>query len=318
MAFSVSSLTNYVIQNEKLLLSISHFDGVTQQLILNEGNLRTDIKSSEKIGIISTDVVFQSDSSCAFNPSGTTSITQRDLVVGKVKVEEQFCVKDLEPKYTQKANRPGGSSDYLTFEEEIMGEKARIISEQIETALWQGDTASPTNNLSYFDGLIKQIDAASGSTIAINASGYLGTAAVSSAITASNVISIVNAAWKAIPASVKGKSDVRIFCGWDTFELCIAAYIALNLYHYDADRTPGVFIIPGTQYKLTAVHGLDGTNRLFSLRMSNIVLGTDLDGEETRFELWYSQDDRVMKFSTRFKMGVNIVFPTEVAQFLLK
>jgi hypothetical protein len=232
-----------------------------------------------------------------------------------MKVNENLCPKTLEAKYTQKALQAGSDYDAIPFEQEYTARKAGKIAEALETAIWQGDTASANEQLNKFDGLIKLANAASGSTVPANTTALMGTAITG--FTTSNITTAVNAMWRALPARVKGKSDVRIFCGWDVFELAIAAYISANLFHYDFDRTSGEFVIPGTQYRLTAVHGLDGTNRMFALRMSNLFLGTDLQGEEEEFKLWYSEDDDVVKFKARWKMGVNFAFPAEIVHFLL-
>ena len=317
MAFSVGTLNDYTRENVDKLVMASLFDAKTQDLIRSEGNVMTGVKSSETINIIATDAFFQSDSSCGFNASGTTNITQRVVTVGKIKVQQQFCLKDLEAKFTQNALRSGSSDTTLPFEQEITDEVAGKIAEQLETAIWQGNTASANANLNKFDGILKLLNAASGTVIQANASGFLGQAAVTGSITPSNVIAVSNAMWRAIPAKVKGKSDIRIFCGWDVFELLVSAYIALNLFAYTADRTSGEFIIPGTSYKLTAVHGLDGTGRLITVRMSNLTLGTDLQGEENTFESWFSQDDRVNKLHVAFKMGVNFALPAEIVNFII-
>ena len=318
MAFSVGTLAAYTKDNEDLLVVASVFDAKTQDLIRREGNIMTGVKSTSEINIMDTDAAFQADTSCGFNASGTTSITRRTVTVGAMKVNEQLCPKDLEAKYTQKLLQAGSDYDSIPFEAEYSQRKAAKIAAQLEVAIWQGDTNSADINLNKFDGLIKLINAASGSTVASNASGYIGTV-VTGAITTSNVVSVVNSMWRALPARVKGKSDVRIFCGWDVFETAIQAYITANLFHYDFDRTSGEFVIPGTQYKLTAVHGLDSTNRLFACRMSNIFLGVDLldEDKENRFKMWYSEDDDVVKFKARWKMGVNFAFPAEIVQFTL-
>lgn len=316
MGYTVSSLTNYTRQNADQLVMASHFDAKTQQLILAEGNVKTKVKSSETINIISTDAVFQSDSSCGFSASGTSTITQRTVTVGKIKVQQQFCDKDLEAKYTQEALKAGSSNGEFAFEAQITEEIASTIAEQLEKALWQGDTTSGDANLSRFDGLVKLINAASGSTVAANAAAYIGTP-VSGSITASNVDDIVDAMWLALPAKVQGKSDVRIFCGWDTYQKYVKALRDNNNFHYTGDTGNGEITVPGTQYKLTAVHGLDATNRLFALRMSNLHLGTDLEGEENDFKVWYSDDDMVTKLHVAFKMGINFAFPDEIVQFIL-
>ncbi len=76
-------------------------------------------------------------------------------------------------------------------------------------------------------------------------------------------------------------------------------------------------IIPGTNYKLTAVHGLDGTNRLFGMRMSNLFAGVDLENEEDKFEMMEDQFKDYLRFKAQFKYGVNVAFPDEVVSFKL-
>jgi len=319
MAYNVAALADYTRQNANELVMASHFDGKIQQLIMSEGNVMTKVKSSQTINILSNTPFFQSDSSCGFNASGTTTFTQRTVTVGPWKVQEQFCDKDLNAKYTQEALKAGSSNEDLPFEKQTTEEIAAGIAEALEVAIFQADTAGSAGSnglLNKFDGLLKLANAASGTIVQANASGYLGIAAVTG-ITSSNAVAIGNAMWKALPAKVKGKADVRILCGWDFFELTIAAYIALNLYHYDADRTSGEFLIPGTQYRLTATHGLDGTNRLLALRMSNLYMGVDLEGEENDFDIWYSKDDRVSKLHVAGKTGINFAFPGEIVNFIL-
>lgn len=139
-------------------------------------------------------------------------------------------------------------------------------------------------------------------------------------ITQSNVISIINNIWLSIPSDVKGNDDVRIFAGWDVYETYIAALIALNLYAYSATndaQKSGEFTIPGTQYVLTAVHGLDSTNRLYALRMSNMYLGSDLQHEEEKWELFWAKEADQMRFMVEWKTGVQVAFPAEIVQFTL-
>lgn len=315
MAYNVSALTDYTKENEALLVVSSLFDAKTQDLIRSEGNVLSGVKSSEKINIMDSDAVFQSDSSCGFTPSGTTSITQRTLTVGKIKVNEQLCPKDLEAKYTQKALQAGSDYDSVPFEADFTARKAGKIAEALETAIWQGDTDSANAQLNKFDGIIKLANAASGSTVKANVAAYMGTPITG--FTTSNITTAADACWRALPAGVKGKSDVRIFLGWDLYEMYVVALRAQNLFHHAADAGNGELTIPGTQYKLTAVHGLDGTNRMFATRMGNLFLGVDMAGEEEEFKLWFSEDDDVVKFKARFKMGVNFAFPAEIVDFKL-
>lgn len=320
MAYNVSALTDYTKENENLLVSKSLFSPRTAEIIQSEGNVLLDIKSSEKINIQDTNATFQTGGTCGFLSSGTTTFSQRTLTVGKVKVNESLCPKTLESKYTQKALKAGSRPEEIPFEQEYSELKAGVIAEQIEKAMWQGDTTHHDVNLNKWDGFIKLIDDA-GTATAANETAYIGGAALSS-ITTSNVKSAVNAMWLALPANVAGKEDVAIFCGWDVFNKFIVSYTDANLFAFapkgsEVSAANGVVIIPGTNYRLIAVHGLDNTNRMFAMRTSNMYLGSDLMNEEERFEIFFAKEADEIRFISEFKYGVQVAFPNEIVQFTL-
>lgn len=324
MAYDVSALTNYTIENVDVLVMRSLFQAKTMSLIQKEGNVMTGVKSSEKINILDTDAIFQTGGTCGFLSSGSTSVTQRTVTVGKIKINESLCPKALETKYTQKALAKGSRYESIPFEQEYTDLKSGTISDQLESAIWQGDTTSLNANLNKFDGLIKLIDAAA-AAVQANAAAYIAAGApiaVATGITLGNVKGVVNAMWLALPAKVQGKADIRIFCGWDTFNKFISSYTDSNLFHFapggnEVKQENGEVVIPGTNYILTAVHGLDGTNRLFALRMSNIWLGTDLENEEERWEIFFAKEADEVRFVCEFKDGVNVAFPNEIVTFTL-
>jgi len=315
MAFSVGTLTDYVKQKADEIVEASLFDAKTQRLIQSSGNVMVEVKSAQTINVMDTDAAFQDDSGCAFNASGTTSFTQRTLTVGKIKVQEALCPKDLESKYLQESLGAGTNYDSVPFEQRYMDRKAGKVAEQVETASWQGDTDSPNINLNKFDGFQKIIGAAAG---VVNANTTPYVSATVTEITVANVLSVIKGIKNALPARVKGKADVKIFCGWDIFDLIVDAHVNANLFNYGAQNIgDGSFTIPGTRYVVEAVHGLDGTSDLYAMRTSNMFFGTDLLSDEQTAEMWFSQDDRNVKYHLAFKAGVQIAFPSQIVKFTL-
>jgi len=316
MGFDVSALANYTKENEALLVTSSVLGSKTASLIKSAGNVMVGVKSSEKINIMQTDAIFQDGSSCGFNASGSTSFTQRTVTPGKIKVNEALCPKDLEAKYLQKALPTGSMYDSVPFEQEYSEKKAKTIAAQLETALWNGDTSSVNVNLNRFDGLVKLIGAASG-VVAANASTYISGAPLSS-ITAANVISIFDGVYQAIPAQVVAADDMTIFCGQDLFRTYTIALKNSGSFNYSIDvKADSEFVLPGTTIKVIAVAGLNGTNKVYAMRLSNMFLGTDLLNEEERFEIFFAKEADEIRFVSEFKMGVNIAFPDEVVKFIL-
>lgn len=313
MAFDVSALSNYTKENEALLVTSSVLGAKTASLIKAQGNVMVGVKSAEKINIMDTDAIFQAGGTCGFNASGTTTFTQRTVTVGKIKVNESLCPKSLEAKYLQKALPEGSRYDSIAFAADYTGKKSARIAAQLETAIWQGDTASANVNLNKFDGFVKLIGS---SAVEANNTTYYGTPATS--ITATNVIAIVDALYRAIPSQVVAKDDMTIFMSDSVFRTYTIALKNANMFNYAFDgKADSEFTLPGTSIKVVSTQGLNGVSKLYAARLSNLFLGTDLLNEEERYELFYAKEADEVRFVAEFKMGVNVAFLDEVASFII-
>jgi hypothetical protein len=313
MAFDVSALSNYTKENEALLVTSSVLGAKTAQLIKSQGNVMVGVKSAEKINIMDTDAIFQAGGSCGFNASGSTTFTQRTVTVGKIKVNESLCPKSLEAKYLQKALPEGSRYDSIAFAADYTDKKSARIAAQLETAIWQGDTTSVNVNLNKFDGLVKLIGS---SAVEANNTTYYGAPATS--LTSANVVAIVDALYKAIPATVVAKDDMTIFMSQDVFRTYTIALKNANMFNYSFDgKADSEFVLPGTSIKVVATPGLNGVSKLYAARLSNLFLGTDLLNEEERYELFYAKEADEVRFVAEFKMGVNVAFLDEVASFII-
>jgi hypothetical protein len=317
MAFDVSTLAAYTKDNWKELVTSSVLGSKTANLIKSQGNVLVGVKSAENITIMDTDAFFQSGTNCGFNASGTTTFTQRAVTVGKIKINEALCLKDLESKFLQNALPQGSMYTDMIFAEQYSNRKAEKVAEQMEIALWQGDILSANGNLNKFDGLLKLITAASTAVTNANTSTYISGGPISS-ITVANVISVFDAIYTAIPAKVVAKDDITIFCGMDTFRLYTIALKNANLFAYNLDiKADSEFFLPGTTVKVVAVQGLNGTNDLVAARISNLFMGTDLLNEEERFEIFYAKEADQIRYVNEFKAGVNFAFPDEIVKFFI-
>ena len=318
MSFNVSALTNYTIENQDQLVSAAVLGAKTATLIKNQGNVMVGVKSSEKINIMDTDAVFQAGGTCGFNASGTTTFTQRTVTIGKIKVNESLCIKSLETKYLQKALPAGSMYTEMVYAEDYSNLKAAKIAAQLETAIWQGDTASGTANLNKFDGIAK-LAAADGTVVLANTTTYLPAAITTAVgITTSNVVSIFDAVYRALPAEIVSLPSTKIFCGQDVFRTYTIALKNANMFHYAVDvKADSSFFLPGTSIEVIATPGLNGTSKIYSTNLENLFLGTDLLNEEEKFEIFYAKEADEVRFVSEFKMGVNYAFGTQMVAFVL-
>lgn len=316
MALSFSGLNAYTKELVQPLLTSAVIGARTQQMIMDGGIVLTGVKGPTALPTMDTDAVFATQS-CSFDASGTTTFSQVVMTPGKIKVEEKICPKDLEAYFTQTALRAGstyedfGNADFLAA---YLEKKNARIAAQLETALWQGDSASATANLNKFNGIQKII--AAGSPVNANVSGYTGVATITT-VTSSNVVAATEGIYKAIPAQVMAKGDVKIFVGYDWYRLLILAYRALNLFSYNPqDVNAQSFVLPGTNVEVVPVNGLNTTGDAYAISLGNMALGLDLEAEETNYKFWYSVDNNDCRFRAEWKVGVAIPFTSETVSFL--
>jgi hypothetical protein len=315
MALAFSSIAAYTKQEIAPLLTEAVFSAKTQSYIKAGGILLPKTKSSVKVPKLATNANFQTDS-CGWNPSGTTTLSQAEVVVGKIKIEETICPKDFEAYFSQEALKAGSTYEdfgWAEFQTKFTEQKNKMIAKQLEVGIWQGNTASSNPNLSPFDGLIKLIDA--GSPVDANVSGYVSGGPIAT-ITAANVVSVLNAVYKAIPVEIIDAEDLKVMVGNDVYRLAVLAYQALNLYNYKVDGDANqTFIIPGTNVELVAVNGLNGTGDIYATTLSNIAMAFDLEAEEENYMIWYSKDNNEVRYRVAFKLGVNVAYTTLCVKF---
>ena len=310
MAYAFGNLTAYTEQQSLPLITKSLFNAKSASILTP----MVGVKSSKAVNLLATDAVFQNGDNCGWSPSGTTTFSNRVLTVGKIKVHEAICPKKLEEYWMQTQVVAGSNPESVPFEQQYAELKAGVIAEQMETAIWQGDTASGNTNANTnkFDGFIKLINAASGSTIAGNTGSVSG-------ITNSNAFAVMQGVYNAIPTSLLDKPDLRIVCGWDTFRKLVANLTTLNLFHYSptVDGNVGEIVLPGTNVTVVALNGLNTTNRIFAMRLSNMFYGVDLLNEEERFEIFYAKEAMEVRWVAEWKAGVQFAYANEIVNFIL-
>lgn len=266
---------------------------------------------------------WQAGASCGFTTSGTTTIAQKSITTVPVTIQEQICLQDLETYFTQKNLIPRDSMlETFALLDAWIGRKMQQVALQIESALWQAKTTyTNATHLKLFNGWISTQDTA--------ADGVAATQQAS--ISTSTVRGIIEEiAYQKIPSRIRSLNPV-IVCGYDTFNLYMQKLMTDNLYHYDpsnkdqASFTTNVF---GTNIKLIGLPGLNNDNavdtgslptavknRVFATYENNFVVGMNAENDVNDFDVWYSKDDRLLKFMMRFHLGVAITYTDLVVQY---
>jgi hypothetical protein len=298
MSFSLGTLTAYTEQNRLPLITKAVFSARTAALFTKQ----VGIKSAAALNLMDTDAAFQAGTACGWNvagaASGTTTFSQRTITVAPLKIQEALCPRSLEQYWMQSQLTAGSQYDGVPFEQAYAEQKALRIAEALENAIWSGSTL--------VTGMLTLLNAASGSTVSGN------TAAITGAITTTNVISIFDNIYNRIPQAILTRNDLVMFCGWDTFRTLIGGLKASSAVLYNQVDLQGLadgdIIYPGTNVRVVAVPGLLGYNRIVCSYLGNFFYGTDLLSDEENFELWYSKDNDEVRFQAALKCGVNFAY----------
>lgn len=320
-AFDVSALTDYVEENSiDLQVATVNSAKTIQNVTVVEG-----VKANHKLPLLANSVFFQSDD-CAFDPTGSTVFTQRTLSPGKVKINDEWCPKDLETKFFSQAMSRGSHKEAVEPEAvfgAIVSDYLAIIANQIDIAIWQGNTSTGTGNNAFWDGFIATI----GNDYLDANSTSIYDASALSAINASTATEVALRIYTALAENgLTQHSDTVCFLGYDAYAAMQASLILGGSTfgslinngggNPDSNAMEGL-VFPGTNIKYIPVDGLTGTDKVYAGRKSNFFVGVDALNDVDNFEVWYSKDDRKVKVAMEFKIATQVAYPGEIAAIVL-
>jgi hypothetical protein len=155
---------------------------------------------------------FLKDASCDFQPIGTVDLTERVLQVKDLQVNMTFCKSEfhstwqsIEMGYSSFDTLPKSFSDYL------IAYAAEKVAAANEINVWQGNGGLSGQ----FDGLY--------STALVDVNLPPAQLVASTAINASNVIAQMQLVYDAIPATLYGKADLKIYVSQNVAKAYVAA-----------------------------------------------------------------------------------------------
>ena len=291
MAYDVTALPSYVEERRLPLLAAAILKGKTVEVI----NRQSGVKGKAALNIVNVDATFADGSSCGFTDGGNDEWSQRVIETVLLKVEKEWCWKDLIGYWNEYEYRVIAGDKTLAFEEFFLNEVAKKIAAQIEVLIWQG-SASPAVN-----GLLDIFTAAS-QTIA--------------ASTGSTDLENIQEVYMAIPEAVLDRA--AIFVGADVWRGAVQSLVGANLYHYNPEAPVDEFVLPGTNCRVIKVNGLNNATEqgkgklIVGADPMNLVYGYDIEDSDKALDVWYSRDNDTIRLRCTFNAGTQIAFPSEV------
>lgn len=294
MAINANSLTAYVEQKRLPLIKNAVIGAKSAKLF----ELQSGIKTKAAINLLNTAVSFGDGLDCGWDEAGSSTLSQREISTGNVKINMSFCDKTLLKYWTQYDVRVAAGQKTLPFEEDFIDGVIKGVNAEVEKVIWQGDTTQ-TGNIAATDGLLKIVKAASGVVSTTYADG-------------ATVYSIVSDVYSKIPSKAYDRGDVVIFMGSDMFRSFMQEMVAKNYYNYNPGDNMEEFVFPGSNVRVIGVAGLDNTGKVVAGSLHNFFYGCDLIDDTEVVAFWYSTDNREFRLAIEFNFGVQVAFPDEI------
>ncbi|RZJ48907.1 MAG: hypothetical protein EOO44_19320 [Flavobacterium sp.] len=285
MALNLTGLPDFIKQESKTFVKDAVLGAQTVKLLQSAGSVQFGIKSKSAINTLSVGVNVQSDLDCSRNPVGDTVIGQAIIEVHPLKDEQNYCPKKYENKWTGEYLTKGSTYSELLFAQDFMTARAEKIAEYNEKHIWQGNVTGATV-YNKFDGFIKLVKASP--ALNITASG-------------STLDAKLKNIYLAAPIEVTGNGDAIVFMGQDMYNQYISVVDDKNFFTASGEKA-----LRGTNGKIEAVAGLNGTGFVLVANPSDLVYGTDMLGEDESASMEYSIETKQIYVDFHWKSGVQI------------
>tara|TARA_R100001510_G_C7619600_1_gene180834 strand:- start:55 stop:972 length:918 start_codon:yes stop_codon:yes gene_type:complete len=246
---------------------------------------------------------------CDFTDHGTLALTESVLTPKNLQINMQTCKDQLLSSWEAETMRAGAMNNNAPqFEDYVISYFTQHISDAVETSIWGGADA----NNGEFEGFLTATTGAfavNGNVVQTNNAGGAGTA-----YTATNIIENLQTIAAAIPSTVYGKEDLRIYMNFKTYRLYISAISALgyvNMYSMNSDYESTFEGI-----RLAVVYGMPD-DKLVAAQVSNLYFGTDLLSDTTQVKMLDMSPldgSENLRFVAKFTGGVQVGIGSEVVQ----
>lgn len=281
MATNLSTLTTYVEQNANGLIAKASLGAPSIKYF----KLQTGVKGQTTINVLNTTISLGNGRACGWNEAGESKVSQRVIKPWVAKVNQSFCDKAMVDYFMNSEVNIAAGRQALPFEEQFCADIVKGVNDEVEKAVWQGVTIAGVK----YDGLI---DILAGATKVEADDSIYGT---------------VKKVYKAIPAAAL--ADSAIFVGVDAYRDLVMELVDKNLYNYKVEVNETLeMVLPGTTTRVIGVPGLNGTNKVAGLPLSETVYGVDMQEDTETFKFWYSDDNQEFRLALNFNGGVQVAF----------
>jgi hypothetical protein len=311
---NLGNLTKYTDELSGILLKEAVLVGSTFDYI----SIQKGVKYKDSINLLTNSLVVSAGGCGAISPTGSTVLTQRDIEVCPLKVEESICVDEFEQYWVGQLAKEGSYNEFApdAFNQLYLANKVEKVGQFVEDLFWKGSSSGTFSaTLNQCTGILSIIEETSATASIVNGSGTY-----SGALNIANAIDVVDGMIAVIPSDILEANDLTLFMSHANFRTLMRA-LRNNNYFFGYDGQSHTWVLENytnTNVRIVATRGLNGRNEMVLTPASNLFLGVDSFGETVngdQFQFWYDMRDNITYFRAKFKMGAQIAFPAYVVAY---
>lgn len=311
---NLSNLTKYTDELSGILLKESVLVGTTFDYV----SIQSGVKYKDSINLLTNSLVVSAGGCGAISPTGSTTLTQRDIEVCPLKVEESICVDEFEQYWIGQLAKEGSYNEFApeAFNQLYLANKVEKVGQFVEDLFWKGSLNSTYGAaFNQCTGILSIVEESSATASIVDGSGTY-----SGALTVANAIDVVDGMIAALPSDILEADDLTLFMSHANFRTLMRA-LRNNNYFFPYDGQSHTWVLDNytnTNVRIVATRGLNGRNEMILTPASNLFLGVDSFGETVngdQFQFWYDMRDNITYFRAKFKVGAQIAFPAYVVAY---
>lgn len=291
-SYDLTALDAFSLERADEMLLNSVLGSVTPRYAKIYPNMKG---TSMKIGVMANDPAWQNGLTCGLSESGTTDITQVEIVGCYKSARLNNCGNELRDYFLSQALSNSLYQENIPFEELFIQDLSNRASDFMEVELWQG-TSCGINGIADL----------------VVAGGTDGGAYT--ALTVDNAVDVLNSVILQLPAKVQRRTDLTVFLSFADYRAFIANLSktsSMNLFTLGDESglsTETTVFLPGSNIAVVPTQGLDGQNKIVCGPSQDILIGLSADdGMAVRVQYDFFNDTVASITKVGFGIGVHEV-----------
>ena len=298
MALDVSALDAFNNEIAGELLPKIVYGGSTMEYV----TIKEGVKHQEPINLMEVDLQLQYGT-CVSTPSGSLTMSQRNITVCPRTSFDGICLKDMDKYYLGIADlEPGSYNETFKTAEVYSNLLVNQFQKSNDSFLWAGDASCTDGGT----GLLTILSSGSAAAQALDAGNLAGSTTASLA----NLETML----EALSSDVADREDLTFFMSIAKFRELISDVRTQNNFYFDpvsVENRGGLLEMAmpfQPNVKIVGTRGIT-TSRIVLGPAKQIVAGTDLMSDFSEFQLWYDINTDQLRHRIATKLGVQVAYP---------